>query len=123
MAIVGVVGMQWGDEGKGKIIDLLTPHVQMVIRCQGGANAGHTVIVDEEKYVFHQIPSGILHAGTRCVIGAGVVIDPEALITEIQDLQQRGIALHGRLSISNKAHVTLPHHRLLDREREAHRGD
>jgi adenylosuccinate synthase len=122
MAIVAVVGTQWGDEGKGKIIDLLTPQVQMVIRCQGGANAGHTVIVGEEKYVFHQIPSGILHMGTRCVIGAGVVIDPGAIITEIQHLQQRGIDLHGRLFISNKAHVTLPYHRLLDQGRESHRG-
>jgi adenylosuccinate synthase len=122
MAIVAVVGIQWGDEGKGKIIDLLTPQVQMVVRCQGGANAGHTVIVGEEKYVFHQIPSGILHPDTRCVIGAGVVIDPEAIIAEIQDLQQRGIDLRGRLFISNKAHITMPYHRLLDQGREAHRG-
>ncbi|MGQ4809457.1 Adenylosuccinate synthetase [Candidatus Entotheonellaceae bacterium PAL068K] len=123
MAIVGVVGMQWGDEGKGKIIDLLTPHVQMVIRCQGGANAGHTVVVGEEKYVFHQIPSGILHAGTHCVIGAGVIIDPGAIITEIEALQQRGIELQGRLFISCKAHITLPYHGLLDQGREAQRGD
>jgi adenylosuccinate synthase len=122
MAIVAVVGIQWGDEGKGKIIDLLTPHVEMVIRCQGGANAGHTVIVGEEKYVFHQIPSGVLHAGTRCVIGAGVVVDPGAIITEIQDMQQRGIDLHGRLFISNKAHITLPYHRLLDQGRETRLG-
>ena len=123
MAIIAVVGMQWGDEGKGKIIDLLTPQVHMVIRCQGGANAGHTVIVDEEKYVFHQIPSGVLHAGTRCVIGAGVVIDPEAIIDEIQHLQQRHIDLRGRLFISNKAHITLPYHRALDQGREALLGE
>jgi adenylosuccinate synthase len=123
MAIVAVVGMQWGDEGKGKIIDLLTPEVHMVIRCQGGANAGHTVIVDEEKYVFHQIPSGVLHAGTRCVIGAGVVIDPGAIIDEIQHLQQRHIDLRGRLFISNKAHITLPYHRALDQGREALLGE
>jgi adenylosuccinate synthase len=122
MAIVAVVGLQWGDEGKGKIIDLLTPQVQMVIRCQGGANAGHTVIVGEEKYVFHQVPSGVLHAGTRGIIGAGVVIDPGAIIEEIQHLQQRGIDLRGRLFISNKAHLTLPYHRLLDQGREAQRG-
>lgn len=122
MAIVAVVGIQWGDEGKGKVIDLVTPQVQMVIRCQGGANAGHTVIVDEEKYVFHQIPSGILHPGTRSVIGAGVVIDPGAIITEIQGLQQRGIDLYNRLFISNRAHITLPYHQLLDQGREAHRG-
>jgi adenylosuccinate synthase len=94
-----------------------------VIRCQGGANAGHTVIVDEEKYVFHQIPSGVLHAGTRCVIGAGVVIDPGAIIDEIQQLQQRHIDLRGRLFISNKAHITLPYHRALDQGREAHLGE
>ena len=111
MAIVAVVGIQWGDEGKGKVIDLLTPQVQMVIRCQGGANAGHTVIVDDEKYVFHQIPSGVLHAGTRCVIGAGVVIDPGAIIEEIEGLRQRGIDLRNRLFISDRAHMTLPYHR------------
>jgi adenylosuccinate synthase len=122
MAIVAVVGIQWGDEGKGKIVDLLTPRVQMVIRCQGGANAGHTVIVGDQKYVFHQIPSGILHAGTRCVIGAGVVIDPEAIISEIQALQQRGLDLRNRLYISNKAHITLPYHRLFDQGREIRLG-
>jgi adenylosuccinate synthase len=123
MAIVAVVGVQWGDEGKGKVIDLLTPRVQMVIRCQGGANAGHTVIVGEEKYVFHQIPSGVLHAGTRCVIGAGVVLDPGEIIAEMAHLQQRGIDLCGRLFISNKAHITLPYHRLLDQGREARLGE
>ena len=122
MAIVAVVGTQWGDEGKGKIIDLITPQVQMVIRCQGGANAGHTVIVGEDKYVFHQIPSGVLHAGTRCVIGAGVVLDAGAIIEEIRGLQQRDIDLHGRLFISNKAHLTLPYHRLLDQGREDRLG-
>ena len=122
MAVVAVVGLQWGDEGKGKIIDLLTPRVHMVIRCQGGANAGHTVVVGEEKYVFHQIPSGVLHPGTRCVIGAGVVLDPGALVEEIEHLQARGIDLQDRLFISPKAHVTLPYHRLLDEGREARRG-
>lgn len=122
MAVVAVVGLQWGDEGKGKLIDLLTPQVQMVIRCQGGANAGHTVVVGEEKYVFHQIPSGVLHTDTRCVIGAGVVIDPGAIVDEIQQLSARGIDLRGRLFISPKAHVTLPYHRLLDEGREARRG-
>jgi adenylosuccinate synthase len=122
MAVVAVVGLQWGDEGKGKIIDLLTPRVHMVIRCQGGANAGHTVVVGEAKYVFHQIPSGVLHPGTSCVIGAGVVLDPGALVEEIQDLQARGIDLQGRFFISAKAHVTLPYHRLLDEGREARRG-
>ena len=122
MAVVAVVGLQWGDEGKGKIIDLLTSRVHMVIRCQGGANAGHTVVVGEEKYVFHQIPSGVLHPGTRCVIGAGVVIDPRAIVEEIQHLHSRGIDLRGRLCMSPKAHVTLPYHRLLEEGRESRRG-
>ena len=122
MAVVAIVGVQWGDEGKGKIVDMLTPQVQWVIRCQGGANAGHTIVVGDEKYVFHQIPSGVLHAGVRCIIGAGVVIDPESLVEEMQELKSRGVELRGRLFISPKAHVTLPYHRLLDASREASRG-
>ncbi|MGE3541628.1 MAG: adenylosuccinate synthase [Candidatus Tectimicrobiota bacterium] len=122
MAVVAVVGLQWGDEGKGKIVDLLTPRVHMVIRCQGGANAGHTVIVGDEKYVFHQIPSGVLHPETRCIIGAGVVIDPATIVEEIQQLRERGFEVRGRLFISPKAHVTLPYHRLLDQGREVRRG-
>src|SRR4030095_13370912 len=122
MAVVAVVGLQWGDEGKGKIIDLLTSRVHMVIRCQGGANAGHTVVVGEEKYVFHQIPSGVLHPGTRCVIGAGVFMYPGPIVEKIQHLHARGIDLRGRLCMSPKAHVTLPYHRLLDEGREARRG-
>lgn len=122
MAVVAVVGLQWGDEGKGKIIDLLTPQVQMVIRCQGGANAGHTVVVGEEKYVFHQIPSGVLHPGTRCVIGAGVVLDPGAMVAEIEHFQERGVDFRGRLFISPKAHITMPYHRALDQARETRRG-
>ncbi len=122
MAIVAIVGMQWGDEGKGKIVDLLTPQVQMVIRCQGGANAGHTIVVGAEKYVFHQIPSGVLHPGKRCVIGAGVVLDPEALVEEMRQIEGRGIPLQGRLFISPKAHITLPYHRQLDAGRESRRG-
>jgi adenylosuccinate synthase len=123
MAVVAVVGLQWGDEGKGKIIDVLTPQAHMVIRCQGGANAGHTIVVGSDKYVFHQVPSGVLHPGTRCVIGAGVVIDPVALVEEMQHLRDRGIDLRDRLFISPKAHVTLPYHRLLEQGREARRGD
>ena len=122
MAVVAIVGVQWGDEGKGKIVDMLTPQAQWVIRCQGGANAGHTIVVGDEKYVFHQIPSGVLHDGVRCVIGAGVVIDPESLVGEIRELHARGVDLTGRLFISPKAHVTLPYHRLLDAAREALRG-
>jgi adenylosuccinate synthase len=122
MAVVAIVGVQWGDEGKGKIVDLLTPQVQWVIRCQGGANAGHTIVVGDEKYVFHQIPSGVLHPDVRCIIGAGVVLDPESLVAEMRELEARGIDLRGRLFISPKAHVTLPYHRLLDAGREARRG-
>ena len=122
MAVVAIVGVQWGDEGKGKIVDLLTPQVQWVIRCQGGANAGHTIVVGDEKYVFHQIPSGVLHPGVRCIIGAGVVIDPESLVEEMRELEARGVDLRGRLFISPKAHVTLPYHRLLDASREEKRG-
>lgn len=123
MAVVAVVGLQWGDEGKGKIVDVLTPQAHMVIRCQGGANAGHTIVVGSEKYVFHQVPSGVLHPETRCVIGAGVVIDPAALVEEMQHIRERGIDLRDRLFISPKAHVTLPYHRLLEQGREARRGD
>lgn len=122
MAVVAIVGIQWGDEGKGKIVDMLTPQVQWVIRCQGGANAGHTIVADGEKYIFHQIPSGVLHTGVRCIIGAGVVIDPESLVEEMRELKSRGVDLGGRLFISPKAHVTLPYHRLLDASREARRG-
>ena len=122
MAVVAIVGVQWGDEGKGKIVDMLTPQVQWVIRCQGGANAGHTIVADGEKYIFHQIPSGVLHTGVRCIIGAGVVIDPESLVEEMRELKSRGVDLGGRLFISPKAHVTLPYHRLLDASREARRG-
>ena len=122
MAVVAIVGVQWGDEGKGKIVDMLTPQAQWVIRCQGGANAGHTIVVGDDKYVFHQIPSGVLHDGVRCVIGAGVVIDPESLVAEMRELNCRGVDLTGRLFISPKAHVTLPYHRPLDAAREALRG-
>jgi adenylosuccinate synthase len=94
----------------------------MVIRCQGGANAGHTIVVGTDKYVLHQVPSGILHPGTRCIIGAGVVIDPGALVEEMQHLRERHIDLRGRLFISPKAHITLPYHRLLEAGREAQRG-
>lgn len=123
MTIVAIVGMQWGDEGKGKIVDLLTPQAHMVIRCQGGANAGHTIVVGADKYVFHQIPSGVLHEGTCCVIGAGVVLDPEALVEEMRQIEARGVPLQGRLFISPKAHITLSYHRLLDTGRENRRGN
>lgn len=116
-----LVGAQWGDEGKGKVIDILTEDVQYIIRYQGGNNAGHTVVIGESKYVLHLIPSGILHENKICVIGHGVVIDPQALIEEIDLLKEQGIDCKGRLKISDKAHVIFPYHRKLDELREARR--
>jgi adenylosuccinate synthase len=120
---VAVIGAQWGDEGKGKIVDLLTPHFSIVARYQGGHNAGHTVLVGGTKFVLHLIPSGILHPGVRCVIGNGVVVDPEALFQEVETLARHGIEVGDRLVISDKAHVILPYHRDLDLLHEARRGD
>jgi adenylosuccinate synthase len=113
-----LVGAQWGDEGKGKIIDVLTREVDVVVRYQGGSNAGHTVKIDEEQYVLHLIPSGILHADKLCVIGNGVVIDPLALLKEIEELEGRGIRVDGRLWLSDRAHAVFPFHRILDAARE-----
>jgi adenylosuccinate synthase len=122
MPNIVVVGTQWGDEGKGKVVDVLTPHVNVVVRYQGGNNAGHTVVVGREKYVLHSIPSGILHAGCRCVIGCGVVIDPAALIEEMETLVRRGVTLDGNLFISKNAHLIMPYHPALDRASEAKLG-
>ncbi len=113
-----LVGAQWGDEGKGKVIDILTEDVQYVVRYQGGNNAGHTVVIGDDSYVLHLIPSGILHEGKICVIGHGVVIDPKALIDEIELLKSKGISFDGRLKISGKAHVIFPYHCKLDELRE-----
>jgi adenylosuccinate synthase len=117
-----LVGAQWGDEGKGKIIDVLTEEADIVVRSQGGNNAGHTVKVGENKFVLHLIPSGILRAGKKCVIANGVVIDPVALVTEIEGLEKRGVQLANRLLISETAHLVLPYHRLLDEQRELRKG-
>jgi adenylosuccinate synthase len=117
-----LVGAQWGDEGKGKIIDVLTEDADIVVRSQGGNNAGHTVEIGEEKFVLHLIPSGILRAGKKCVIANGVVIDPVALVAEIEGLEKRGIKLAGRLLISETAHLVLPYHRALDEAREIRKG-
>ncbi|MBA3949027.1 MAG: adenylosuccinate synthase [Acidobacteria bacterium] len=118
-----VLGAQWGDEGKGKIVDLLTPGFQIVARYQGGHNAGHTVYVKGQKFVLHLIPSGILHDGVSCVIGNGVVIDPQALFTEVDQLATLGIDVGARLTVSDKAHLILPYHRELDILSEARRGE
>ena len=120
---IAVIGSQWGDEGKGKIVDMLTPHFSTVARYQGGHNAGHTVYVSGRKFVLHLIPSGILHPGVTCVIGNGVVIDPVALFREVDELAQLGIDVTGRLLVSEKAHVILPYHRELDVLSEARRGE
>src|SRR5213594_908963 len=120
---LAVLGAQWGDEGKGKIVDLLTPHFSIVARYQGGHNAGHTVYVNGTKFILRLIPSGILHAGITCVIGNGVVIDPQALFAEVDELTTAGIDVGNRIVISDKAHLILPYHRDLDLLSEARRGE
>ncbi len=114
-----LVGAQWGDEGKGKIIDVLTENVDMVVRYQGGNNAGHTVEIADERYVLHLVPSGIFREGVLCVIGNGVVVDPLALVAEIDHLKGRGIGVAGRLLVSDRAHVVLPYHRSRDTHSES----
>ncbi len=116
-----IVGTQWGDEGKGKIIDILSEKVDCIVRYQGGNNAGHTVVVGGKEYIFHLIPSGILHPKKICCIGNGVVVDPAGLIKEIRGLSDAGISIRGRLKISVLAHVILPYHKILDQLRETKR--
>jgi adenylosuccinate synthase len=123
MSNIAVLGAQWGDEGKGKIVDLLTPNFTIVARYQGGHNAGHTVYANGRKFVLRLLPSGILHPGITCVIGNGVVIDPQALFAEIDELAAAGIAIGDRLLVSDKAHLILPYHRELDLLSEARRGE
>ncbi len=123
MANLIIVGAQWGDEGKGKIVDLLTARFDVVARYQGGHNAGHTVLINGKKYVLHLIPSGILHPEKLCAIGNGVVIDPFALKKEIADLEAAGISCRGRLFVSNRAHVIVEYHRLAERSDEERRGE
>ncbi|MBL0332471.1 MAG: adenylosuccinate synthase [Chlorobiota bacterium] len=119
MSVQIIVGAQWGDEGKGKIVDLLAEKSDIVARYQGGANAGHTIVVGDRKYVLHLIPSGILHDGVICVIGNGVVIDPTALMEEITLLESFGISVSGRLKISHNAHLIMPYHKQLDKLQES----
>lgn len=121
MANVILVGAQWGDEGKAKITDLLSRSADIIVRYQGGCNAGHTVVVEEETYKFHLIPSGVLYEGKICVIGPGTVIDPKVLIEEIEELTKRGIALKG-LKVSTSSHVTLPYHLSIDQAEDRGRG-
>jgi len=123
MANVIVVGTQWGDEGKGKIIDLLTPSIEAVVRYQGGANAGHTMVIGQQKTILHLVPSGILHERCLCIIGNGVVVDPKVLIDEIDGLHQQGYLKDpSRLALSQNAHLVLPYHKLLDQLREEAMG-
>jgi len=120
---LAVLGAQWGDEGKGKIVDLLAPHFSIVARYQGGHNAGHTVYVTGTKFILRLIPSGILHPDVTCVVGNGVVVDPDALFAEIDELERHGVKVGKRLLISEKAHLILPYHRELDLLAEARRGE
>ncbi|HKV73481.1 MAG TPA: adenylosuccinate synthase [Gemmatimonadales bacterium] len=115
---VVVVGAQWGDEGKGKLVDVLAERADLVVRYQGGANAGHTVVIGEIQFVLHQIPSGILHDRTTCLVGNGVVLDPETFFTELDSLTAKGIGTAGRLFVSERAHLVMPYHKLLDRASE-----
>ena len=114
-----VVGGQWGDEGKGKIVDVLAEKAHVISRYQGGANAGHTVHVGDEEFILHQIPSGILHSDKRCLLGNGVVLDPIQFFEEYDTVEARGVSLKGRVGVSLRAHLLLPYHRLLDKAREA----
>ncbi|MGB7213053.1 MAG: adenylosuccinate synthase [Gemmatimonadales bacterium] len=116
---VVVVGAQWGDEGKGKLVDVLAERADVVVRYQGGANAGHTVVIGEEQFILQQIPSGVLHAGVTCVVGNGVVLDPEQFFAELDGLKAKGIDAGGRVRVSERAHLVLPYHKLLDQANES----
>ena len=122
MSTLVVVGSQWGDEGKGKITDLLSEEADIIVRYQGGCNAGHTVVKGDNQFIFHLIPSGILHKGVKCLIGNGVVIDPESLLQEIENLKKKNIEIDDNLYIDFKAHVVLPYHKTLDEVKEMKRG-
>jgi adenylosuccinate synthase len=119
MTAIVVIGAQWGDEGKGKIVDLIAEHADLVVRYSGGANAGHTLKVNGQKVVTHLLPSGILHPKVRCILGAGMVIDPKVLIDEIAAIEQRGLSVRERLLVSTRAHATLPFQAAIDRASNA----
>jgi len=121
MPVTIVIGGQWGDEGKGKVVDLLAPEMDVVARYQGGANAGHTIAWEDQQFVLHLVPSGIFHEGTACVIGNGVVIDPVALMEEIRTIQELGFEVEGRLFISHNAHLIMPYHKAIEQARERYR--
>ncbi|MDP2912634.1 MAG: adenylosuccinate synthase [Candidatus Omnitrophota bacterium] len=119
MPNIVILGAQWGDEGKGKVIDIFAPKADYIVRYQGGNNAGHTVVIGEDEFILHLIPSGILHKAKVCVIGNGVVIDPKAFLDEIDMLKRKGIEVAGRLYLSDEAHVIFPYHKKLDELKEA----
>lgn len=123
MAVDVLLGLQWGDEGKGKVVDVFTPNYEVVARFQGGPNAGHTLVINGKKHVLHLIPSGIFHKDTQCVIGNGVVLDPVTLRREIEALEAHGVDVKGKLYISRRAHLILPTHKLLDAASEKAKGD
>ncbi len=128
MPVSIVIGSQWGDEGKGKVVDLLSPEMDVVARYQGGANAGHTICWEnddgtEEEFVLHLVPSGIFHDGVTCVIGNGVVLDPEAVLEEIEKIESLGVNVEGRLKISHNAHLIMPHHKAIEQAQEQARSD
>ena len=118
MSTLVVLGIQWGDEGKGKLVDFLTKKADTVVRFQGGNNAGHTIVIEGEKYVLHIIPSGILHKGKRCIIGNGVVIDPAVLISEMDNLRKKGFEINDNILISKAAHLIMPYHIAIEKEFE-----
>ena len=121
--VIVIIGTQWGDEGKGKITDLLTEKYDIIARYQGGCNAGHTVVVGNEKYIFHLLPSGILHKDKTCLIGNGVVLDPQVLFDEIEELEKRGVRVDNRLLIDLKTHIIFPYHKMIDEANEKEKGN
>src|SRR3990167_7637336 len=122
MPSIAIVGMQWGDEGKGKVIDLLSQKARHIARAQGGNNAGHTIVVAGKEYRFHVVPSGIVYPHTKCYIGGGTVIDPASLLLELEGLTRNGISFEDRIFLSPYAHIVMPYHSLLDQLAEKAKG-
>jgi len=118
MPSIVIIGTQWGDEGKGKATDFLSKNAHYIVRYQGGNNAGHTIYIGEKKYVFHLIPSGIIEKNKKCIIGNGVVVDPEAFIQELKVVHNQHIKTEGRLFVSENAHIVMPYHKMIDANRE-----
>ncbi|MFC1729809.1 adenylosuccinate synthase [candidate division KSB1 bacterium] len=125
--VIYIAGSQWGDEGKGKLVDILSAHYDVIARCAGGANAGHTIVVNEggqsKKFIFHLLPSGVLHEGKMCIIGNGAVVEIPTLFEEIKTLKEKGIDIHGKLKISDRAHLLLSYHKIIDGIQEDRKGD